>query len=118
MHKRPLSVTVISLLLAAAGLVGLVYHLTELNLRHPLQNEVVWIELVRLLAIVSGAFMLRGSNWARWLAVTWIGFHVVVSAFHSIPELAMHCLVFAVFAYVLFRPPASEYFRAAKTTKA
>ena len=37
------------------------------------------------LAIVCGVFLLRGHNWARWLALAWIAFHVVLSAFHAIP---------------------------------
>ena len=104
--------TLISLLIAAAGAVGFAYHLTDLNVRHPFQNDVVWAGLVRLIAIVCGVYMLRGRNWARWLAMVWIGFHVVVSGFHSFPELAVHALLFVVFAYVLLRPRASEYFRA------
>jgi hypothetical protein len=110
MNKRPLPVTVLSLLLVAAGAVGLVSHLNELDRHHPFQNEFLLIELVRVIAIVSGVYLFRGSNWARWLALVWIGFHVVVSAFHSLPEFAFHGLLFAVFAYFLFRPQATEYF--------
>jgi hypothetical protein len=115
MNKRPLPVTLLSLLIAAAGAVGFVYHVTELNWHRPLQNDALLIELVRLIAIVSGVYMLRGSNWARWLALVWIGFHVVLSAFHSLPEFAFHGLLFAVFAYFLFRPQASHYFRSSRT---
>jgi len=111
MNRRPLPVTVLSLLIAAAGAVGFAYHLTELNLQHPFQNDVVWVSLIRLVAIVCGVYMLRGHNWARWLAVAWIGFHVVVSAFHSSMEFAVHSMLFVVFAYFLLRPQATEYFR-------
>jgi formate-dependent nitrite reductase membrane component NrfD len=111
MNKRPLSVILVSLLLIASGAAGLAYHLREINVQHPFQNDTVWIEFVRLLAIVSGVFMLRGHNWARWLAMAWIGFHGVISFFHSWTEVAVHCVVFAVFAYVLFRPLAAKYFR-------
>ncbi len=110
MNKRPLPVTILSLLIAAAGAVGFVYHLTELKLPHPFQNDAVLVELIRLAAIVCGVYMLRGRNWARWLALFWIGFHVVVSAFRSLPEFAFHGVLFAVFAYFLFRPKATEYF--------
>jgi hypothetical protein len=114
MKRRPLSVTLVSLLLAAAGAVGFVYHFAELNLRHPFQNDAVWVGVIRLLAVVGGVYMLRGQNWARSLAMLWIGFHVVVSGFHSLPEFAIHGLLFAVFAYVLFRRPATKYFRTAR----
>lgn len=114
MKSRPVSVIIVSVLLAASGTVGLLYHLRDINAHHPFQNDTLWIEFVRLLAIVSGVFMLRGHNWARWLAMAWIGFHVVVSAFHSWGEVAAHCVVLAVFAYVLFRAPAAKYFRGEK----
>ena len=55
--------------------------------------------------------MLRGCNWARWLALAWIAFHVVLSAFHSLPEFALHAVLCAVFAYFLLRPDAALYFR-------
>ena len=40
----------------------------------------------------------------------WIGFHVVVSGFHSFPEIAVYALLSMVFAYVLLRPQVTEYF--------
>ena len=110
MKKRPLSVTVLSILLAAAGLVGFVYHLTEIRSLSPFPLELLWVSLVRVTAIVAGIFMLRGRNWARWVAVVWIAYHVVLSGFHSTRELIMHAILFAVFAYFLFRPAASIYF--------
>jgi hypothetical protein len=59
--------------------------------------------------------MLRGHNWARWLALAWIGCHVILSAFHSVFEVAVHGLLFAAIAYFLFRPRATRYFRGAST---
>ena len=111
MNERPLSVTIISYLYMAAGVVGIVYHASELKAQHPFQADVIWVLLLRLTAIVSGVFMLRGSNWARWLGIGWIAFHVAVSAFHPIRELIVHSLLFALFAYFLFRPETAEFFR-------
>jgi hypothetical protein len=90
MNRRPLSVTVISWLFVAAGAIGLAYHLTEF--KGQFEYGLVWVCIVRFLAIVSGLFMLRGSNWARWLLLVWIVYHVILSAFHSLSELAMHSL--------------------------
>src|SRR5258708_25619263 len=98
MNKRPISVTIISGVMIAAGVIGLVYHLSELKVQHPFQYDIVWISLLRLLAIVAGVFMLRRANWARWLTMAWITLHVVVSAFHSMPQLAMHGLILVAFA--------------------
>jgi hypothetical protein len=60
-------------------------------------------------------YLLRGANWARWLALVWIAYHVIISGFHSLHELVIHSLLFAVFAYFLFRGPESRYFHAART---
>jgi hypothetical protein len=110
-RKRPLSVTLLGCLFIAAGVTGLVYHLTDFRGQHPFQNDIIWVSLVRLLAIVGGVFMFFGANWARWLILTWVAYHVVLSGFHSVSEFATHALLFAVVAYFLFRPDAVEYFR-------
>jgi hypothetical protein len=60
---------------------------------------------VRALAVVGGAFLIRGSSWARWLLAGWMAFHVVLSAGHSLAALGMHVAIFGGIAYVLFRPP-------------
>ena len=114
MKKRPLSITIISWLFVGAGIIGLAYHATEFKADRPFQYDVLWVCLVRFVAILCGVFILRGSNWARWLLLVWIAFHVVLSAFHSLTELAVHSLLLAVIGYFLFRPQASAYFRGAR----
>ena len=111
MKKRPLSITIISWLFVAAGVIGLAYHATEFTAQRPFEYDFVWVCFVRLFAILCGVFMLRGSNLARWLLLVWIAFHVVLSAFHSLTELVVHSLLLAVIGYFLFRPQASAYFR-------
>jgi xanthosine utilization system XapX-like protein len=106
---RPVSILILACVYLAVGSIGFVYHFSQLR-----QPEGVWIALTELLAILCGAFMLRGQNWARWLALAWIAFHVILSAFRALPELAMHTLLFAVIAWFLFRPEARRYFRSAK----
>jgi hypothetical protein len=118
MNKRPLSVTVIGWLFVVSGFIGFAYHVREFNAQHIFENDSVWILLVRLLAIIGGVFLLRGSDWARWLTIVWIAYHVILSAFHTISELIMHGLLFAVIAYFLFRPQVSAYFRNQKTVPA
>jgi hypothetical protein len=113
MNKRPLSVTVIGWIFIAAGVIGFAYHVTEFKTLRPFPNEIVWSASVRLLAVLGGVFVLRGHDWARWLLLAWIAFHVVLSAFHAWSELIVHGLLFVVVAYVLFRPRASAYFRGA-----
>jgi hypothetical protein len=110
--QRPISVTILSWILIAAGAVGLVYHITEFRTLHPV--EFLAIELIRVVAVVAGVYMLRGANWARWLAVAWIALHVGISYFHSWGEMAMHAVILVVFAIALFTRRAGEYFRAGR----
>ena len=113
MSKRPRSITVISWIFAAAGVVGLAYHATEFKADHPFDNDFLWVCFIRLLAILCGIFTLRGRNWARWGLVVWLGYHVVLSVLHTPFELFVHGLLFAAVLYFLFRPRASAYFRGA-----
>jgi uncharacterized membrane protein len=106
MSKRPRLITVISWIFIAVGIIALLYHLL-----HPFEAGLVWVCFVRVLAVVGGVFMLHGFNWARWLLVVWIGFHVIVGALHSPWSLVVHGFLFAVIVYFLFRPQASAYFR-------
>lgn len=117
MNKRPLAVSIVSWIFIATGTLGLAFHLRDFKGPQPFQYDLVWVSLVRLAAIVSGAFMLRGKNWARWLALAWIGFHVVISFFHSWQQVLVHGLLFLLIAYFLFRPEASAYFEAAEETR-
>ena len=108
--KRPLSVTLISCLFIVAGIAGIIYHASEWkDVAH--EPEVILTFVVRLLAIVGGAFALRGSNWARWLLVAWIVYHVVLSFYHTPVELAMHALLMIVVLLALFNRKADLYFK-------
>lgn len=68
------------------------------------------VHLSHLAALVSGLFMLRGHNWARWLLVAWLVFHIVIGALHGWFQLLTHVVIFSVFLFFLFRRNASEYF--------
>jgi hypothetical protein len=115
MNKRPVTVSIIGWLLVVVGTTGFIFHLYEVKPQHALQGGNVWIFVVELVAIVSGAFVLRGRNWARWLALAWIAFHVVFSFFNSWHQVAVHGLILLLFAYALFRPEANAYFRLRET---
>jgi hypothetical protein len=112
--KRPLPVTVISCLFLVAGVIGIAYHATEFKTHGPFQYDLILVCVVRLVAVICAVFMLRASNWARWLLIIWLAYHVILSAFHSTSELIIHSLLLAVIAYFLFRPAASAYFRGAR----
>ncbi len=107
-NKRPISVTILALLLIAMGAIGIAYHFGEFRTDPP--SEYYSVLAIRLLAIVCGVFLLRGKGWARWLAMAWIAFHVVLSYYHSIQQVAFHAAIMVVIAVVLFRPAANRYF--------
>ena len=116
--KRPITVTLIALLLLLSGVAGIAYHLTDVKTWHPFPYGYVAILLIRVLAIVAGIYMLRGHNWARWVALLWIAFHLAISFFNSWSQVAVHTVVLAIFAYVLLRPAATAYFRPPKPASA
>ena len=109
-NKRPVSLWVLSCLYIAVGTIGFAYYFSGL-MAH--QDNSMWIELAELLAIVSGAFMLRGHNWARWLALVWMAFHVAIS-FPVYRQMAIHLTIFVGIAWVLFRPDTRRYFASRK----
>jgi hypothetical protein len=117
MSKRPYSVTAISWLFIATGVVGFASHLSEFMAQRPVQYSILLLCFIAFLAILSGGFMLRGRNWARWLLLVWIALHVILSAFHRLSELLVHSLLFVVVAYFLMRRRSSSYFLGAKLTE-
>jgi len=111
---RPRSVTTVSWVFIAVGCFSLLRHALPLVVPDGSAERPVDLALAMasgLLAAAGGAFMLYGNNWARWLLVAWMGFHVALSVMHSAVELLVHGVLFAAVAYVLLRPPASAYFR-------
>ena len=117
MKQRPLSITIIGCLFLVTCSVGLMYHLLpqhigELSGPGSSAHELPWAIAIRLLGVIAGAFILLGHNWARWLLALWVGYHVGLSAFHSLFEVAVHGLLFLLVLFFLFRPKSSEYFRA------
>jgi hypothetical protein len=115
MEQRPRSITIISWIFIVFGSISLLFGLLPLG-GATLEQRIAelpghWmVHLSRILAVVAGVFMLYGRNWARWLLVVWIVFHLVISALHSVMQLALHAAIFTVILYFLFRREASSYF--------
>ena len=109
--QRPRSITIISWLFIIFGSIALVSGLVK-----GADFKGHWyVHLSRLLQIIAGVFMLYGRNWARWLVVVWIAFHIVISALHSAVYLLMHVAIFSVILFFIFRRQASDYFLAPNT---
>jgi hypothetical protein len=111
-----MSVTLVACVFVLAGAVGIAYHARDL-VDPGFQVGTVWVLLLRLAAIVAGVFLLRGANWARVLAVAWMAYHVVLSAFHTMPELLAHLVFLTVIVAVLLHPSAAAFFVRAKREK-
>src|SRR5262245_12065318 len=122
MNRRPRSISIIGCIFIAVGCIAFVAGVrrllhagaSDIGSTLSIQSLVDFglMTVSNVLAIVGGAFLLRGLNWARWLCAVWMGFHIILSMMHSVSELAVHCLIFGVVAWFLFRPTASTYFEA------
>lgn len=106
--RRPLAITVLSLLYIAVGAIGFVYHFRD-SLAAP--REGVWIELTEAAALLFGIFMLLGRNWARYGALAWMLLHVVLSYFDRFRGLAVHALLCILFGWLLFSSDSTRFFR-------
>ena len=110
--ERPITITILAWLYIAVGVLSTAAHYANFRTQRPMVNEVVWITALGAGAVVAGAFMLGGRNWARWLALLWMAVHVAISALHLLHGLLIHCVVFVLIACLLFRREAREYFSA------
>lgn len=109
--QRPRSITIISWIFIVFGTIALLSGVVR-------GGDLVshwYVHLSRFLQIVAGVFMLYGRNWARWLLVAWITFHIIISALHSVFFLLMHVAIFSVILFFVFRRSASAYFLAPNT---
>ena len=121
MVSRPRTIVFIGWLFVAVGAFGLINDLWPLltaraadqlaKLRADGLADLGPAWTSRALAIAGGIGLLGGRNWARWLLVAWMVFHLVLSAFHTRERLLVHVLIFAPIIYVLFRPESTHYFQ-------
>ena len=114
MKKRPWRITFIAWLFVVAGLADIGFSLSGVR-QQPFHYDSLWPLALGAVAILCGFWLLRGSNWSRWLAVAWLAFHVIVASLGSAQKLVVHGLLLAVIAYFLFRQEAAAYFRPART---
>jgi hypothetical protein len=108
--KRPFAVNFLGYSFIAVGIAALVYQL----IKGTLDFWMILIALFELLAVVAGVFLLKGRNWARWLLMAWVGFHVVARGLNSLTSSIPHLLLLIAIGYFLFTPPDSKYFGSAR----
>ncbi len=83
--KRPVAVIIVATVYLLVGIVGFIRHFSDLTGGH---SDAIAIEITEITAVICGVFLLRRQNWARWLALWWVIFHVMLSIVHPLPELA------------------------------
>jgi|SRR6185369_10117820 uncharacterized membrane protein HdeD (DUF308 family) len=115
MKARPLSITIIGWLFILFGCIALISGVLPMFNATTAQRvadfKTHWmVHISRAAEVVAGLFLIRGHNWARWLLVLWMAFHIVIAALHSVLQVAIHVGIFSVILFFLFRRPASEYF--------
>ena len=118
MSRPPWPVAIVCLLFLIAGAVGFIYHFTEMLEFGEGLSEAIWVELLRLLAIICAILLWKGINWARWLAIAWVLYHVVVSTNHSTSEVITHIIVLILVGVLLYLPRSTAFFRPAQNNKA
>lgn len=120
MKKRPLSITIISWLFLIFGIVmcilAVIPYFQSGSAGFSSLTAVGWGELtllfiIRAISTVCGVYMLIGYNWARWLFVVWLVFHIAISIQSSAWVIIGHTLIAIVVIFFLFRPAASAWFR-------
>jgi hypothetical protein len=109
-NPRPLAVWVVACLYLLVGCSALVFRWHDLG-----KPDGGWVILTESLAILTGVFLLLRQNWARWLAVAWMGFHVAIS-YGDVGKLIAHSCFLVLIAWLLFRKDSTRYFRGAKAT--
>jgi hypothetical protein len=111
MKNRPLPVIIVSVLFIVAGGVGFVYHIKDFFKPGYTQYETIWVLFLRILAIVCGVLLLLKIKWARWLAIAWLAYHVLIGALNSTSEMIAHIVFLIIVTVLLFLPVSSKYFQ-------
>lgn len=110
MKGCPLPVIIVSALFIITGCVGFALHVKELFELSNNLNETIWIFILRILAIVCGLLLLLRISWGRWLAIAWLVYHIIISAYNSISKTIIHIVLLIIVSILLFLPVSSAYF--------
>ena len=104
MRDRPRTEFIIGWLFVGFGSIGAAASLVGLLGNRSTGAEALIALAIRILAILGGALLLRGFDWARWLLLGWAACHVVIGALHDAFQLLVHAALFLALAWLLFRP--------------
>ena len=109
MKNRPIPVILVAILFILAGSAGFIYHFKEVFEPHAGQVELAWVLFLRILAVACGILLLFRIGWARWLAIGWLAYHVIIGALNSISEMVAHIVLLIMVTILLFLPASSAY---------
>lgn len=105
--KRYVAVIVVACLFLLVGIGAAIEQLPHLLAG---QREAIGMEVTEAAAIVIGGCLLLRQGWARWLAVAWMAFHVVIM-FSDPGKVLVHVVLAGLIAWALFRPESRGWFR-------
>jgi len=111
MKNLPLPILVVSILFILAGSIGFTYHLKEFYQPDVNVSQLIWVLLLRILAIVCGSLLLLRMSWARWLAIAWLAYHVYIGAINSTSEMIAHIVLLVIVTVLLFLPVSTAFFQ-------
>jgi hypothetical protein len=111
MKSRPLPILVVAILFIIVGLVGFLTHIKDFFEPSEKLYVTLLVQLLRILAIVSGILLLRAYNSGRWLSIAWILSHIIIGALNSTFQLIAHIVLLIVVSILLFLPLSSAYFQ-------
>jgi uncharacterized membrane protein len=117
MKNRPIPVVIVSILFILTGSIGFVYHFKEFFEPHDKLYELIWVLVLRILAVVCGLLLFLRINWARGLAIAWLLYHIFLSAFHSTTEMITHIIILIIVVVLLYLPISTAYFKIKQTEK-
>lgn len=118
--RIPFTIAVASWLFVATGCIGIVAgampitgaaasgQLASID-SHTLADA-GWASGSGVIAVLAGAFMLRGANWARWVCAAWMAAHIGLSMLHSLSRVAVHLVIFGMISYAVFLTPEAAFF--------
>ena len=111
MKGQPIAVIIVSILLILTGCFGIANHIKDFSEPNANLSALIWVLFARILAIVCGLLLLFRINWARWLAIAWLAYHIIIGAFHSTSEMIAHIVLLIMVSVLLFLPVSSIYFQ-------
>jgi hypothetical protein len=113
MKKRPIPIIIVSVLFILVGCIGFASHVQELSGK---PYETIWVLFLEILAVACGILLLFKISWARWIAVAWLLYHVIISSFNATSEMIIHIVFSVIISVLLFLPASSRYFKVRAST--